>query len=258
MMEKMKIATWNVNSIRARAEHVKKFLDEKTPDILCIQETKVQDASFPESEFKDRGYFLIFSGQKSYNGVAIFTKFPYKDVKLDFFDTNNQKRLMEITVNDITILNGYYPHGGERGSEAFFFKLEFFERMRSYLTSHHSPFEKILLCGDFNVALDENDVWDPEALQNEIGFMKEEREALKRLMDFGFVDLFRKFHKEKAFSWWGYMGGAFRRNLGMRIDYILATEPVADKAKGCDIEVSYRKLKRPSDHAPVVAEFELS
>ncbi len=254
----MKIATWNVNSIRVRIEHVEKFLQEEKPDLLCIQETKAQDKDFPLDSFKKEGYFAVFSGQKSYNGVAILSKLPFKDVKTDLFDTNGQKRTMELVVNDVTIINGYYPRGADKGEDPFFFKLEFFEKMTNYLTSNHSSLENIVLCGDFNVALEENDVWDAELLQNAVGFLKEEREALHRLMDFGLTDIFRKFSKEKAFTWWDYRGGSFRKNEGMRIDYILATTPIAEKAKNCEIKTSYRKLKRPSDHVPVVANFELS
>jgi exodeoxyribonuclease-3 len=254
----MKIATWNVNSIRARIEHVEKFLKEENPEILCIQETKVQNADFPVDNLKKIGYFSVFSGQKSYNGVAVLSKVPFKNFKTDLFDTNGQKRTMELTANGLTIINGYYPRGGKRGEDAFFFKLEFFEKMRSYLATNHSPMENIVLCGDFNVAIDENDVWDPEFLQSEVGFLKEERDAIKRLMDFGLVDIFRKFHEERAFTWWDYRGGAFRRNEGMRIDYILSTKLLSEKAKNCEIKTTYRKLKKPSDHAPVLADFELS
>ncbi len=254
----MKIATWNVNSIRARIEHIENFLREEKPDVLCIQETKVQDKDFPLDNLKEEGYFAVFSGQKSYNGVAILSRLPFKNVKTDLFDANGQKRTIELVVNDVTIINGYYPRGAEKGEDYFFFKLEFFEKMINYLTNNHSSLENIVLCGDFNVASGENDVWDAELLQNAVGFLKEERDALRRLMDFGFVDIFRKFSNDKVFTWWDYRGGSFRKNEGMRIDYILATIPVAEKAVSCEIKTSYRKLKRPSDHVPVVANFELS
>jgi len=255
----MKIVTWNVKSIRARLNIVQEYLEKNQPDIMCIQETKVTDDLFPESTFKELGYYSIHSGQKSYNGVAIVSKFPFKDVKTDLFDTNGQKRTVQTTINNITIINTYFPRGGGRGEEKFFYKLEFFQKMKNYIETSHAMIEKLALVGDFNVAPESIDVWDSEELKDEVGFMKEEREAFKSLMEIGLIDLFRALHKEeKIFSWWDYRGGAFRRNWGMRIDHILVTPSLKEIATDCLIDITTRKLKKPSDHAPVIANFALS
>ncbi len=253
----MKIVTWNVNSVRTRIEHIKKLIDTLSPDVICLQETKVQDKDFPEKTFKDVGYYSVFSGQKSYNGVAILSRHSFKNYKADLFDTNGQKRTMEIMINDTTFINAYFPRGGERGEEAYFFKLEFYQKMKDYLEKHFLPSEKIILCGDFNVARTEKDVWNPELLQNAVGFMKEERAALENLLGFGLIDLFREFHTEKAFSWWDYRMGAFKRNMGMRIDYILVSKRVRELSEECTIHKSFRALKKPSDHAPLSANIKL-
>lgn len=253
----MKIVTWNVNSVRTRAEHIKKLIDEETPDIICLQETKVQDGDFPKSDFEKMGYYSVFSGQKAYNGVAILSRFSFKNYKSDLFDTNGQKRTMEITIKDTTFINAYFPRGGERGEESYFFKLEFYQKMKDYLQKNFMPSDKIILCGDFNVARTEEDVWDPELLQNAVGFMKEEMEALNNLLGFGLIDLFREFHDEKAFTWWDYRMNSFKRNLGMRIDYILGTKAIRDLTDECTILKSFRALKKPSDHAPLLANIRL-
>ncbi len=256
----MKFITWNINSIRARAEHLKALLSEKSPDVLCLQETKVCDEEFPVEIFEKAGYYVAFSGQKAYNGVAIASRFPFKGLKKDLFDTNGQKRTIEAAIENVTVINAYFPRGGERGSEKFFYKLEFFQKMKDYISKNHSVDELLLLCGDFNVARFENDVWDPELLRNEPGFMKEERDALECLIGIGLSDIFAELNPaaKHPFTWWDYRGGAFKRNHGMRIDYILSSHTLSEYAKECIAEREWRAKEKPSDHIPLVANFELS
>ncbi len=256
----MKIVTWNVNSVRARIEQVETFLRKESPDVICLQETKVKDEDFPVEIFEKMGYYIAFSGQKSYNGVAIVSKFPFKNLKKDLFDTDGQKRTMEATIENIAVINAYFPRGGERGSEKFFYKLEFFQKMKDYVLNNYSLDEFLLICGDFNVARFDTDVWDPLLLQNEPGFLKEERDALEGLIGIGLLDLFRELNPsaEHIYTWWDYRGGAFRRNYGMRIDYILSTRSLAKYAKECVVEKEWRSYNKPSDHVPLVANFELS
>ncbi len=256
----MKLITWNVNSLRARAEHLRMLFTKESPDILCLQETKVGDEDFPVEIFEKAGYYVAFSGQKAYNGVAIASKFPFKNLKKDLFESNKQKRTIEVTIKNITVINAYFPRGGERGSEKFFYKLEFFQKMKDYISKNYSTDKLLLICGDFNVARFEKDVWDPQLLQNEPGFMKEEREALERLIGIGLTDTFAELNPSAKypFTWWDYRGGAFRRNRGMRIDYILSSHSLSKYVKECTAKKEWRAMKKPSDHIPLVANFELS
>ena len=257
-MSKTKIVTWNVNSVRARLEILTNYLDTKKPDIIAIQETKVVDEDFPANVFKGLDYNVEFSGQKSYNGVAVATKIPYKSVKKDIFDTNDEKRTIQIEFKDFTLINCYFPHGGQRYEEKFFQKLEFYQRMKSYLTKDTLLNKKTILLGDFNVAPEDIDVWDSSLLQDSIGFMKEEREVFNELKNAGLIDLFRLFHKEdKEFTWWDYRAQSFRKNEGMRIDHMLITESLKNYATNCFIDKEPRKLKGTTDHAPLWAEFSL-
>lgn len=257
-MSKTKIVTWNVNSIRARLEILINYLNTKKPDIIALQETKVVDEDFPAKVFKDLGYDVEFSGQKSYNGVAIAAKIPYQNVKKDIFDTNNEKRTIQMEFKDFTLINCYFPHGGLRYEEKFFQKLEFYKRIKNYLTKNNLIERKTIILGDFNVAPEDIDVWDSNLLQDSIGFMKEEREVFNELADSGFIDLFRLFHKdEKAFTWWDYRAQSFKKNEGMRIDHILITDSLKDFATDCFIDREPRKLKGTSDHAPLWGEFEI-
>jgi exodeoxyribonuclease-3 len=252
----MKIFTWNVNSIRARLEILTTYIKATSPDIIAMQETKVVDEDFPAGVFKDLGYDIEYSGQKSYNGVAVISRVPYKNVKKDIFDTNNEKRTIQIEFEDFTLINCYFPHGGLRTDEKFFKKLEFYKRMKNYIEKNGLIRSQTILLGDFNVAPEEIDVWDSAFLQDSIGFMKEEREAFKELIDAGLIDLFRLFHKEdKAFTWWDYRAQSFRKNEGMRIDHILITENLKNHAANCFIDKEPRKLKGTTDHAPLWGEF---
>lgn len=253
----MKIATWNVNSIRSRLEHVKIFLKDNDIDILGMQELKTEEKNFPFDEFKELGYKAEMLGQKAYNGVALVSRLPFSKVIKNVLNEEEARTILG-EVNGINILNVYFPHGGEYGSERFFYKLEFYKKIKNYILKNSFLNDNFIIMGDFNVAKDEIDVWDPVLLSGTIGFMKEEREALSDLMSIGLVDAFRYFHKDvQEFTWWDYTGGSFRRNWGMRIDYILVSEKLIPKLKNCYIEKTFRSLEKPSDHVPVVLELQI-
>lgn len=254
----MKIATWNVNSIRARQEIVIDYLKENPIEILCIQELKVEDDKFPQKPFEEIGYHLAINGQKAYNGVAILSKFPFEEIRKDLIKAGEQKRTIEALIKGIRILNVYFPHGGFRGEEKFFYKLEFYMKIKNYIVRNNYLSEKFIILGDFNVALEDNDVWDAELLRGAIGFIDEEREALREIISLGFVDVLRSHHdNERIFTWWDYRAGSFRKNEGMRIDYILITPAVESLVKEAYVDTKPRKLKDTSDHAPVVLDLQI-
>ncbi|MFN3534387.1 MAG: exodeoxyribonuclease III, partial [Desulfatiglandales bacterium] len=223
----MKVATFNCNSVRSRLEIIIKWLSENIPDVLCLQETKVQDKDFPEGEFKKLGYHSLFVGQKAYNGVAIITR-----EKASLISTDLQKgfgseaRFLEIEYDGSFILNVYVPQGTSVESERFPYKLSFLDRLLEYLNEHHNPSQRIILAGDFNVALEDIDVYDPEAFRNEVCFHPEEQKRLQKLLEWGLVDTYRfKYPEKRCYTFWDYrIPNGFKRNLGWRIDYILCTK----------------------------------
>ena len=255
----MKIATWNVNSIAARLTNVTRWLDEVTPDVLCMQETKCTDDKFPTDVFRERGYNCFLFGQQTYNGVAILTRGTDEGAQCGYpGDTADApKRLVATTANGIRIVNVYVPNGQMVGSEKYQFKLEWLRRLRSFFDEHYSTSESVLLCGDFNVAPEERDVHDVRLWQGRILFSEAERAALQRVKDWGFTDAFR-LHTEDGghYSWWDYRAGAFRRNLGLRIDHIWLSQALAARNINTWIDMNPRTWDKPSDHAPVVAEFD--
>jgi len=247
----VKIATWNVNSVRARLPVVQKWLQESQVDVLAMQETKTIDETFPVAEFEALGYQVAMSGQKTYNGVAIASRLPVSKV-VKGWAGNDLSRILAVDVGDVTLIDGYLPHGGERGDEAFLHKLQFFREFRTYLDTTYSRDHRLLFMGDFNVARDPQDVWAPEEMQDAIGFMQEEREALENLRGWGFVDLFRKFHSEQQFTWWDYRMNMFKRHMGMRIDYAWGSAALSVRVADCMVDVEPRRWEKPSDHTPVV------
>lgn len=254
----MKIATWNVNSINVRMPQLTAWLKAADPDVLCVQETKCVDEAFPYQAFADLGYHTAFYGQRSYNGVAIISKEEPKDVVKGFpdDDVESQKRLIAATVGGIRIVDVYIPNGQSLGSDKFQFKLDWLQRLRRFFDESYKRDEKVLLCGDFNVAAEPADVWNPPAWEGHIHFSKPERAAIQYIKQWGFTDAFRKINGDvKAFSWWDYRAGAFQKNHGLRIDHIWVSQPLADICRNCTIDVEPRKLEKPSDHAPVIAEF---
>lgn len=256
----MKIATWNVNSVNARLAHLLQWCKDAEPDVVCLQETKCVDESFPYQEIHDLGYHTTFYGQKSYNGVAILSKYEPEDVMKGFpgDDADSQKRLIAATVNGVRVVNTYVPNGSELWTDKFTFKLDWLQRLRRFFEDTYKTTDDVLLCGDFNVAPDELDVWNVAVWEGKIHFSKPERAAIHFVKQWGFVDVFREMNGDlKEFSWWNYREWAFPKNRGLRIDHIWTTRALADKCSDCWIDKEPRKLEKPSDHTPVVAQFRI-
>jgi exodeoxyribonuclease-3 len=255
----MKIATWNVNSIIARLPLVIRWLEKEKPDLLCMQETKCSDDKFPLLELKAAGYDCVLFGQQSYNGVAIVSKAGCAEVRRGLPDDDgaSHARLLAADMAGIRLVNVYVPNGQVVGSEKYSFKLNWMNRLRNFFDQNYDPNSPVLLCGDFNVAPEERDVHDPRLWQNRILFSQPERDALQHLKEWGFTDTFRLHTQDGGhYSWWDYRAGAFRRNLGLRIDHVWVSAPLAGRSKRTWIDKEPRSWERPSDHAPVVAEFE--
>lgn len=255
----MKIATWNVNSLKVRLPQVVDWIGVHKPDVLALQETKVTDENFPAVEINASGYEAAFSGQKTYNGVAMLTTTPVDDVDTSFPGlATNERRTIAVTVKGVRIVNLYVVNGQEVGSEKYAYKLKWLDAVADYLHAQVEKWGDVIVVGDFNIAPDDRDVHDPEAWREQILCSTPERKALQKILDLGFSDAFRKFEQDdKSFSWWDYRAAAFRRNMGLRIDLVLATERLLELCVRCDIDKSPRKNERPSDHAPVLAEFDL-
>lgn len=254
----MKIATWNVNSINVRMPQLLEWLNREQIDVVCFQETKTVDENFPLEALNGAGYEAVFDGQKSYNGVAIISKSPITEVQKNFLDDDDEspKRMIAATINGVRIVNTYIPNGTDLWTDKFTFKLDWLLRLRRYFDETCSTEKDVLLCGDFNVAMEELDVWSVPAWQGKLHFTKTERAAMYNVKQWGFVDLFRKMNGGlQEFSWWNYREGAWQRNRGLRIDYIWTSPSLADKCTACHIDKTPRELEKPSDHAPVVAEF---
>lgn len=254
-----KIATWNVNSLRVRLPHVLEWLTEHRPDVLVLQETKLPDSDFPVDEIKHAGYEVCYSGQKTYNGTAILSRSPCTDLVTDIPGLNDpQRRVLGATVNGIRIFNLYVPNGESVGSEKYAYKLSWLHHLRVFLEEELKKHPKLIILGDFNIAPDPEDVHDPIEWEGKVLCSDKERAALKAIVDLGFVDSFRLHAQpEKSFSWWDYRMNAFKRNRGLRIDHIFVSQALSTKCERCYIDKSPRALERPSDHAPVVAEFGL-
>lgn len=256
----MKIATWNINSIGVRLQHVLDWLSLNRPDVLCLQEIKCKDEKFPAEAFRELGYQAEVYGQKTYNGVATLSLAQAANVRKGFTDDGEdaQRRLLAATVNGVTVVNVYIPNGSEVGSEKYQYKLNWLEKLRKFLDENLDPTQLAVLCGDFNVAPEDRDVHDPKLWAGQILCSEAERNALQKVEDWGLVDVFRQHHDDEGvFSWWDYRGGAFPKNLGLRIDHLWATEPLSKLCSAIWIDKTPRALERPSDHAPVVAEFDV-
>lgn len=255
----MKIATWNVNSLKVRLPHLVDWLATTQPDVVCLQETKTEDAGFPFAELAAAGYHAIHNGQKTYNGVAILSRTEPADIVRElpgFADA--QKRLLAATVGPVRFVCAYMPNGQAVGSDKYAYKLQWLDALARWLGEEMRRHPQLALLGDFNIAPEDRDVHDPLAWQGQVLCSEPEREAFRRLLGLGLVDAFRLFDQpEKSFSWWDYRMMAFRRNHGLRIDHILVSPELAARCKACSIDKAPRKLERPSDHAPVVAEFAL-
>ncbi|CAG4885038.1 Exodeoxyribonuclease III [Georgfuchsia toluolica] len=252
----MKLATWNVNSLKVRLPHVLDWLAAEQPDVLCLQETKQEDKAFPYAELEAAGYSAIHNGQKTYNGVGLLSKRMATDVQRDIpgFD-DPQKRIIAATCDGVRVVCAYIPNGSEVGAEKYAYKLRWLQALHDWLGEELRRHPQLALLGDYNIAPDDRDVHDPVVWRDKILCSEPEREAFRKLVSLGLSDAFRLFDQpERSFSWWDYRMLGFRRNQGLRIDHILLSKPLAGQCTACRIDKAPRKLERPSDHAPVVAE----
>lgn len=258
-MNSFKIATWNVNSLRVRLPHVLTWLSENKPDVLALQELKIPDTDFPLAEFENAGYSAVFSGQKTYNGVAILSRTPALDIVKDLPELDDhQRRILCATINNVRILNLYIPNGESIASEKYQYKLNWLKHLDLYLQQELKANPNMVVVGDFNIAPQNIDVHDPIAWEGRVLFSDLERNAFQEMLNIGFKDCYRQINPdEKMFSWWDYRLNAYKRNLGLRIDHILASTPLATRCTSCVIDKVPRAWERPSDHAPVLAEFHL-
>ena len=254
----MKIATWNVNSFKVRLPHVLDWLATNQPDVLCLQELKQEDSQFPSEALQDAGYQAVFSGQKTYNGVAILSKSTPTDVQYGIPDfADEQKRVIAATINGVRIICVYIPNGQSVDSDKYQYKLSWLTALLAWLKVELEKFPKLALLGDYNIAPEDRDVHDPQAWAGNVLVSEPERDAFRALEQLGMRDSFRLFEQpEKSYSWWDYRMMAFRRNIGLRIDHILLSAPLVTACVSCVIDRTPRKLERPSDHAPVMAEIQ--
>ncbi|MDA9163674.1 exodeoxyribonuclease III [Rickettsiaceae bacterium] len=258
-----KIVTWNVNSVKVRMEHLRELIKDHDPDVICLQELKCETDKFPAFELSDLSYNLYIHGQKTYNGVAILSKLPADEVKTEF--PNNpapeQARFIEVSfdtpIGYARVISLYAPNGGEVGSDKFAMKLDFYDAFTDYINSIKSFEEKMFIGSDYNIAPFDIDVHSPERLRNSTCFTYTEQEKLRSILNAGFVDNFRAKHPNtQEYSWWDYRAGSFAQNKGMRIDTILSTNNAVPHLKDCIIDYKTREKQKPSDHAPVIAEYE--
>lgn len=259
----MKIASWNINSLKIRLEQVLEWLPASGMDILALQETKLTDDKFPAEEIKAAGYQVVYSGQPTYNGVAIISKTPLTDIVTDVPDLDDpQRRILAATIQDPTlgavrVLDLYVVNGQAVGTEKFAYKLDWLEKVTNFIAAEVQQYENYIVLGDFNIAPKDEDVHDPEEWRDKILCSKEERDALQKILDLGFTDTYRLFEQaENSFSWWDYRAAGFRRNRGLRIDLVLASQALVAKCKQAGIDKEPRTWERPSDHTPAWAEFE--
>ena len=255
----VKVATWNVNSLRARLAHVVDWLAAESPDLLAIQETKTQDPQFPIDVIAAAGYSAIFSGQKTYNGVAILSKSPGTTVSTDLPTLDDpQRRVLVANYADMTLVNLYVPNGSAVDSDKYTYKLRWLDVLANYLEELLTQHGKLVVVGDFNIAPQDIDVHDPAAWQGKVLVSQRERESLQRLLALGLQDCFRVLRpQDSGFSWWDYRAGSFRRDHGMRIDLILANVTMSANLIACNVDKTPRGWTKPSDHTPVVAEFDI-
>jgi len=255
----MKIATWNVNSIKARKDRLLAWLGAHAPDVLCLQELKLEAAAFPHEEIRALGYHTVLHAQKTYNGVAILSRREPEAVAIGFDDgvDDQQARAIAATVEGVRVLCVYVPNGGEPTSDKFAYKLEWLERLGSHLQARYQPNEALVVCGDLNIAPDDSDVARPDEWRGTVLCHDDVRAAFRGLIDWGLVDCFRQHHPNGGvYSWWDYRMLSFPKGNGLRIDHVLATPLIAERCRAASIDREQRKGKLPSDHAPVMIELE--
>ena len=255
----MRLATWNVNSLKVRLPHLLDWLEQHRPDAMCLQETKTVDENFPVAALQAAGYRAVFSGQKTYNGVAILARADPVDVQTGIPGFADElKRVIAATVGGVRVVSVYVPNGQALDSEKYQYKLRWFAALKAYLSADLQQHSRLVVAGDFNVAPEDRDVHDPKRWEGEVHVSPPERAAFRALLDLGFADAFRLFEQpEKEFSWWDYRLNAFQRGWGLRIDEILLSPALAAVCAACRIDRVPRALERPSDHAPVVADLQL-
>jgi len=252
----MKIATWNVNSVRARLPKLLAWLEVRRPDVVCLQETKCVDESFPREPIEELGYQIACFGQKTYNGVAVLSRIGIEDVRcgLPGDAEDAERRVLGVQVGDVLVVNLYVVNGVQVGHPRYDYKLDWLGRVGKHLRESYDMGEKVVVVGDFNVTFDDRDVHDPVRWREKILCSTPEREALRRVMDVGLVDSFRRFREEGGhYTWWDFRTGAFKRGWGLRIDHVLMSEPALAACSGVEIDCEVREGEKPSDHAPVVA-----
>jgi exodeoxyribonuclease-3 len=251
----MKLAAWNVNSLKVRLPQLLDFLSTRQPDVVCLQETKLEDHKFPRAEIEVAGYQVGFCGQKTYNGVALLSKTALADMQMCIpgFD-DEQKRMLAASVNGVRVVCVYIPNGQSLDSDKYQYKLRWLAAFHEWLRVELARHPRLAVLGDYNIAPEDRDVHDPELWRGQVLCSEPERAAFRKLLALGLKDSFRLFEQpEKSFSWWDYRAAGFRRNLGLRIDHILLSDPLASTCTSSVIDRDMRKLERPSDHAPVIA-----
>ena len=252
----MRITTWNINSIRARSEHFSAWLAANQPDVLCLQETKAQDAQFPVKLFEDAGYHVAFYGQKTYNGVAIASRSPITDVDRGLpLEGDPEARGIAATIDGIRVINVYVVNGKEVGDPKWHHKLRWLDALEGYVRARHQPEQPLVLCGDFNLCPTDRDTYDPGLWHRAVFCTEEERAPFRRLLAWGLHDAFRETYPEvwgrPSFTWWDYRGGGFPRNHGLRIDHHLVSAPIFARVAAVEIDRETRKAEKASDHASV-------
>lgn len=254
----LKIASWNVNSLKVRLEQVLEWLEATQTDVLALQETKLVDEDFPKEAFEEKGYHLAYSGQKTYNGVAVISRIPITEVLKDISGFSDpQRRILAVTVAGIRLVNLYVPNGASLDSDKYPYKLNWLEQVNTFLQAQLALYPNMVVLGDFNIAPEDRDVHDPKAWEGQVLVSPPEREAFERFLELGLSDSFRQFEQEEqSYSWWDYRAAAFRRNRGLRIDHVLLSKPLQALCQRSVIDIEPRKSERPSDHAPVWVELD--
>lgn len=252
----MQIATWNVNSLKVRLPHVLDWLQTTGCDVLGLQELKLDNDANAKlvEDFRSIGYQFVYNGQKTYNGVAFISKHPLEDITLDIPGYDDiQKRVIAATVNGVRVICAYFVNGESVGSEKYQYKLEWLSKLHAYVASQLQSHKRLILLGDYNIAPEPRDTYDPAIWEGQVLCSEPEREAFKKLINLGLIDSFRHFNQEdRQYTWWDYRNLAFRRKQGLRIDHLLVTPDILNAASSCVVDTAPRKLERPSDHAPVV------
>lgn len=251
----MNLATWNVNSLNVRLPHVMQWLEQHPVDVLCIQETKLTDDKFPVAQLEAAGYHVAYTGQKTYNGVAIISRLPIEDVVKNnpLFD-DPQQRILAATIAGMRVVCAYVPNGQSVGSDKYAYKMAWLDAFHAWISQQATQYPELAVVGDYNIAPEDRDVHDPAAWEGMVHVSEPERAALRRLLDIGLADAFRLFEQaDKSYSWWDYRGLGFRLNKGLRIDHILLSSALAQRCSACVIDRTPRKWEQPSDHTPVIA-----